>query len=101
MFCAIAFRPPTKGLGSTIAPSPSPSACRRDSRAFAIAPLSLPLQLPCRARGRAVGAVFEPLGDLRERGHVDLRRSRPGEDAGDIEVRDGEAVPEQVCATGE
>ena len=62
---------------------------------------SFPLQLPGRARCRPFGGILEPLGDLRERGHVDLRRARPGEDAGDIEVGNGEAIPEQVRAVVE
>src|SRR6516164_2509718 len=98
----MAFRPPIKGIGSTTPPSPNASVCRRDTRAFDIAPSrSFPLQLSSVACCRPLGAVLEPLADLREGRHVNLRRTRPGEDAGDIEVGDGEAVSEQVRAVCE
>src|SRR5271169_5990647 len=63
--------------------------------------LSSPLQLAGRARCRPFGAILEPLCDLRERGHVDLRRARPGENAGNIEVGNGETIPEQVAGATE
>jgi hypothetical protein len=69
--------------------------------AFFLPVRSFPLQLPGGAGRRALGAVLEPFGDFGDGRHVDLRRPRPGEYAGDIEVGDGEAFPEQVRAAAE
>src|SRR5262249_38141059 len=80
------------GPGSTTPASPSASVCRRVNRSLGIV-LLLALQLPRGAGGRALGAGLEPFRD-----HVDLRGPRPGKDARDIEVCDGEAVAEQVGA---
>src|SRR5438128_5867915 len=98
---AMAFLPPMKGLGSAIPPSPSASASRRVSRVVAIASPLFALQLPRAAGGRSLRAVFQPLGEFWHGRHVDLRRPRPGEDAGDIKVGDREIVTEQVRGAAE
>src|SRR5262249_1441328 len=62
---------------------------------------SFALHLANCAGGWALGAVLEPFGDPRERRDVDLRRPRPGEDGGDIEVSDREPVAEQTGGAAE
>jgi len=62
---------------------------------------SFPLELAGGAGGGAFGAVLEPLGDLREWRQVDPGRTRPSEDAGDVEVGDGEMVAEKVGSATE
>src|SRR5712671_6469061 len=98
----MAFLLPINGHDRAMPPSPSASVCRRVSRGSLFLPLrSFPLHLPGGAGRRALGAVLEPFGEFGDGRHVDLRRPRPGEYAGDIEVGDCEAVPEQVRATAE
>ena len=58
--------------------------------------LSLPLELAGGAGRRPLGANPEPLGDLRHGRKVDLRRPRPGENAGDVEIGNRELVAKQV-----
>ena len=67
----------------------APSSDRRTTRG------SFPLELAGGAGGRTLGAILEPLGEFREGGEVDLRWARPGKDAGDVEVGDGELPAEQ------
>src|SRR3984893_12621951 len=66
------------------------------SAALSPSPISFPLELAGGAGGRALGAVLQPLGSLWERRHIDPGRPRPGEDAGDVEVGDGEIAAEQM-----
>src|ERR1700730_16463339 len=62
---------------------------------------SFALELAGGAGGGTRGAILEPLGELRKSGKVDAGRARPGEDAGNVEIGDGEMVAEQIGRAGE
>src|SRR4051794_21020849 len=54
------------------------------------------LQIAGGARRRALGAALHPLRRLRHVRDIDPRRSRPGQNARDVQIRDGEMLAEQV-----